>query len=38
MSNLTTKKYIVEGMSCSACSASVERVVNKINGVKNASV
>ncbi len=38
MSNLTTKKYIVEGMSCSACSSSVERVVNKINGVKNASV
>ncbi len=38
MSNLTTKKYVVEGMSCSACSSSVERVVNKIVGVKNASV
>ncbi len=32
------KKYLVEGMSCSACSSSVERVVKKIKGVKNASV
>ncbi len=32
------KKFLVEGMSCSACSSSVERVVKKVNGVKNASV
>ncbi len=32
------KKYTVEGMACAACSASVERVVSKLDGVKNASV
>ncbi len=32
------KKYTVEGMSCSACSSSVERVVKKLDGVKTASV
>lgn len=32
------KKYIVEGMSCSACSAAVERVVGKIPEVKEAAV
>ncbi len=32
------KKFTVEGMSCSACSASVERAVSRIDGVKSASV
>ena len=32
------KKYTVNGMMCTACSSSVERVVNKINGVKLATV
>ncbi len=32
------RKYIVEGMSCSACSSSVERVVKKLDGVDLASV
>lgn len=32
------KKFTVEGMSCSACSASVERAVMRIEGVKSASV
>ncbi|MBQ7897653.1 MAG: copper-translocating P-type ATPase [Clostridia bacterium] len=32
------KKFNVEGMSCSACSASVERAVGKIEGVNSASV
>lgn len=32
------KKYLVNGMSCSACSASVERVVKKVNGVSSAVV
>ena len=31
-------KFTVEGMSCAACSASVERVTRKIEGVKEASV
>jgi len=30
--------YTVEGMSCAACSASVERVTKKLDGVQNASV
>lgn len=32
------KEYSVGGMSCAACSASVERVVNRIPGVEAASV
>ena len=32
------KKYLVDGMSCSACSSSVERVVKRIKGVENATV
>jgi Cu+-exporting ATPase len=28
----------VEGMSCSACSSAVERVVKRIDGVKSAEV
>ena len=32
------KKYVVNGMMCSACSSSVERVVKKIEGVESASV
>ena len=32
------KKYGIEGMSCSACSSSVERVVRKLDGVVKADV
>ncbi|MBO5851622.1 MAG: copper-translocating P-type ATPase [Clostridia bacterium] len=32
------KRYIVNGMSCTACSNAVERVVKKIDGVKSATV
>ncbi len=32
------ERYTVEGMSCAACSASVERVVSRIDGVKSAQV
>ncbi len=32
------KRYIVNGMSCTACSSAVERVVKKIDGVKSATV
>lgn len=31
-------KFTVEGMSCAACSASVERVTKRIDGVSDASV
>ena len=31
-------KFTVLGMSCSACSSAVERAVNKVNGVKSATV
>ncbi len=31
-------EFTVEGMSCSACSSSVERVTKRIDGVKNAEV
>ncbi len=31
-------KYNVEGMSCAACSAAVERAVKKVDGVVNCSV
>ena len=32
------KKFNVEGMSCSACSAAVERAVSRIDGVTSANV
>lgn len=32
------KRFIVEGMSCSACSAAVERAVSRVEGVNRASV
>ena len=32
------KKYDVTGMSCSACSAYVDKVVRKLNGVKEVNV
>lgn len=35
---MTKKIFIVEGMSCSACSASVERAVGRVEGVESASV
>ena len=32
------KKYTVNGMMCSACSSSVERVVKRIKGVNSVAV
>ena len=32
------EKYSVTGMSCSACSAGIERTVKKLNGVKSVEV
>ena len=32
------QKFNITGMTCSACSAHVEKAVNKLEGVKNASV
>lgn len=32
------QKFNVSGMSCSACSARVEKVVGALNGVKSVSV
>jgi len=37
-SNLRTFQFKVKGMSCSSCSANVERTVNKLDGVTKASV
>ena len=35
---MAKEKYNITGMSCAACSAKVERVVGKIEGVENVSV
>jgi len=35
---MAKKKYNITGMSCAACSAKVERVVGKLDGVENVSV
>lgn len=35
---MTKEKFTVTGMSCSACSAGVERVTKKLSGVKTAEV
>jgi Cu+-exporting ATPase len=32
------KTFIVEGMSCAACSSAVERIMNKQEAVESASV
>ena len=32
------QKYRITGMSCSACSAAVERAASKVEGVKEAQV
>ena len=37
-SNRTDKKFTVTGMTCSACSARVERCVGKIDGVSDVTV
>ena len=36
--NMAKEKYNITGMSCAACSAKVERVVGKLEGVENVSV
>ena len=36
--NLKTYTFRIEGMTCSACSARVERVTKKLNGVKSSIV
>ena len=35
---MAKEKYNITGMSCAACSAKVERVVGKLDGVENVSV
>lgn len=35
---MTKQKFNITGMTCSACSAHVEKAVNKLEGVKTASV
>ncbi len=35
---MVKEKYNITGMSCAACSAKVERVVGKLEGVENVSV
>ena len=35
---LTRKTLLVEGMTCAACSARIEKALNKVDGVKSASV
>ena len=32
------KQFTVKGMTCASCAARVEKVVNKIDGVDNATV
>lgn len=32
------EKYNIEGMTCSSCSSHVQRVVSKLDGIKNANV
>ena len=35
---MAKQKFNITGMTCSACSAHVEKAVNKLEGVKTASV
>lgn len=34
----STETYLIEGMTCSACAASVERILRKFDGIETASV
>ncbi len=36
--NMKTQQYNVTGMSCAACSSSVQRVVSRLNGVQSCDV
>lgn len=38
MKNIVTKKYYITGMTCSACSAFIDKTVKKIDGVNNCTV
>lgn len=38
MKNIETKKYYITGMTCSACSAFIDKTVKKIDGVNNCTV
>ena len=31
-------KFDIQGMSCSSCSAHIEREINKLNGIKKVNV
>ena len=35
---LTRRTLLVEGMTCAACSARIEKALNKVEGIKSASV
>lgn len=35
---MKTEKYIISGMACAACSASVQRVVSRLSGVESCDV
>ena len=35
---MKTESYLISGMSCAACSASVQRVVSRLDGVKSCEV
>ena len=35
---MKTEQYVISGMSCAACSASVNRVVTRLNGVESCDV
>lgn len=36
--NAVKETYVVEGMSCASCAASIEKVLNKMDGIESASV
>lgn len=38
VTNLRHKTFLIEGMTCASCSGTVEKTVNKLEGVSNASV
>ena len=35
---MTEEQYIISGMSCAACSSSVQRVVSRLDGVESCEV
>lgn len=38
MKSVSTNSYSIEGMTCASCDSTIEKVANKIRGIKKVTV